>query len=308
MLNGVAQAVGGQEGLKVVLEPIPGLTRKDLLGRNGFFLQTPPLDEFSRDYGHSHTDYETVSTGQFSRKSGGRNLRTITFDTLVVDFATWAFYDDSPIEQITAKLIEICESGDPVLLTAAHDLPHGGYGNWDLTLVGPEVQYPATLRTLRVAERAGEGDARYMNLSFVEYRDPNVDRTGLGGSKRAGSKNLPTTVTLFMDGHATSAAGKAVGKPPSKPVTMALLAKTFYGDPTAWKLIAETNAIRGWGANDALVLYPGYRTMLKKGGSRAPLPSHASKFRDVRVAKIKIPTRPDPNEPVALGFERQPTN
>lgn len=305
-LRGVEEAAAtGREGLKVVLEPIPGVTSNNLLGRNGLFLQAPPTDTFSHDHSFSHNDYETVGGIQFSRR-GAKQLAMVTFDTLVVDWANWAFYNGSTIEEISAALIEICESGDPVLLTASHDLPPGGYGNWSLALAGPEVQMQATLRTLKVEERAGEGDARYLNLSFTEYRDPNISRLGAG---RSGGKSLPTTVTLFMDGHATDAASSPIGNPPGDPVTLHMLAKRFYGDPSMWGTIARANRIKGWGGGDALVLYPGYQSMLKKGGGRTAIPGDWNKFRDVRIAKIKIPVNPnskavDPG--AALGHTAQP--
>jgi len=287
-LRGVEEAARTpREGLKVTMEPIPGTTNPDLLGRNGIFLQTAPLDNFPVEYGHSHNDYTTVREGQFSRKAG-RNLRSTSFDTLVVDYATWAFYNGVDIEDVTAKLIEICESGEPVLLTAAHDLPNLGYENWNQTAAGPELQWPATLRSLRVEERAGEGDSRYTNMSFTEYRDPDVSRFAQG---RQGGK-LPAVVTLYMDGSADDDHGRKIGTPPAEPVTLHLLARFYYGDPSKWGAIARSNGIKNWSGSDALIYYPGYRSMLPKGGKRVPLPPDASKFQKVRVAKIKVPKDP----------------
>jgi hypothetical protein len=288
-LRGIEEAARSpREGLKVTLEPIPGLTPPGLLGRNGFFFQTPPLDEFSRDYGHTHTDYSTINTGQFSRKAG-RNLRATTFDALAVDYGAWTFYNGTPPEEIVETLIEICESGEPVLLTAAHDLPPLGYDNWHLTLAGPEVQWEATLRSMRVAETAGEGDTRYLrSLSFVEYRDPEIDRFG-PGKKRSGGTSFPLTVELFMDGTATDSDGVRIGHPPADPVTLSDLARRYLKEPGAWAAIAKANGIKNWGPSDALVLYPGYRTRLMKGGSRTEVPADWDKFRHERVAKIKIP-------------------
>ena len=290
-LRGVEEAARTpREGLKVTMEPIPGQTNPDLLGRNGIFLQTPPIDNFPIEYGHSHTEYQTIREGQFSRK-GGRNLRTTTFDALVLDYATWAFYNGVDVEDITAKLIEICESGEPVLLTVAHDLPGLGYENWNRVAAGPELQWPATLRTLRVEERAGEGDARYTNLSFSEYRDPDVSRFAMG---RKGGK-LPATVTLYMDGSATDDHGKRIGNPPLEPVTLHLIARFYYGDPARWGSLARANAIKNWSGSDALVYYPGYRSMLLKGGKRKPIPSDTSKFQRARIAKITVPRDPKPH-------------
>ena len=186
-LRGVEEAARtGREGLKISLEPIPGQTPQNLLGRNGFFFQTPPMEEFTRSHSHSHTDYDTIYSGQFSRPAS-RQLRSVSFETLVVDYAAWTFYNGVPIEEMGEKLIEICESGAPLLFTAAHDLPPNGYANWHMTLAGPEAQFPVTLRSLSITEKAGEGDTRYFRLELTEYRDPEVAGARGRALRRQGS-------------------------------------------------------------------------------------------------------------------------
>jgi hypothetical protein len=253
-LHGVAAASAqGGLGLKVVMEPIPGITKPGLMPLNGIFLQTPPTDSFDRDYGYSHTDYQTARAGQFSQP-GGRNLRTTSFDTLVLDYAAWAFYNDQPYEELVTKLIQICEGGSAFLLTASHDIPSGGYGNWSLALAGPEIQWPATLRSLRVSEKAGEPDSRYLTMSFTEYRDPNTSARSVQGlTSRPSTIKLPTTVLLYADGHAVDDTGKPLGNPPAHPVTLAMIAQRWYGDAAQWRAIAARNGFRNTGANDALI-------------------------------------------------------
>lgn len=273
------------EGLHVLLEPIPGVSTPGLLDAPGLLFQCPPLDEFSIDYGHSHTDYDTLDS-QHSRK-GVPQLTTATFDTLVVDYGLFVIDDEAPeIEVITDTLRLVCQAGDPFLLTVAHALPPRGYANWSLTLAGPELQVPATLRTVRVSEKAGEGDARYLNVGFVEYRSPTQARSGLG-KKRAGGRKFPTTARLFADGTCRDESDRKIANPPTRPVTLSELARHFYGDTARAVDIQRANNLGGWGRTDALIQAPRYR-----------------KLRGSAFAKLAIPR---PSVPVVLGQTAQPT-
>jgi hypothetical protein len=246
-----------REGLRVKIEPIPGLTGKNLMGRDGFYFQCPPLEEFAPVYGYTHTQYDTIRKGQFSRK-GGRKLRTVSFDTLVVDFANWTVVARLvEIEEFNNKLIRLSESGDPFLLTVAHQMPPRGYDDWGETLAGPELQMEATLDEIRVAEKAGEGDARYMSVSFTEYRDPFTEREAKGKARRP-TKKFPKTVLLQRDGRASDKeTGLPIGDPPAQPLTMARIAKFYYHDTSEWRTIAthNKNKITNWGANDSLLIF-----------------------------------------------------
>jgi hypothetical protein len=249
-----------REGLRVKIEPIPGVTKKGLIPRDGFYFQCPPLEEFGTDYAHSHTDYDTPTKGQFSRK-GGRTLRTVSFDTLVVDQGSFTILGrDVEIEEFCDRLVKICERGDPFIFTVAHQMPPRGYASWGRTLAGPEIQMEATLRTVRISEKAGEGDARYIGLSVVEYREPFVSQRKLGEAAGEDSKgrDWPKVVLLKRDGRAEDKdTGIALGDHPLQPLTLALLAKKFYSEPKWWAFIAEyrKNRINNWGPNDQLVQY-----------------------------------------------------
>src|SRR5687768_16110445 len=198
------------EGLLVSLAGIEGMTDKGLLA-SPFYFQCPPLEEFVVEYAHGHTDYDTVGAGEFSRK-GGVKLRTTSFDTLFVDWATWTVTSDfPPIESITDELIELTESGSPFLLTVARVATIGGFDGWDLSQAGPELQMPATLRSLRVSEKAGEGDARYLNVSFVEYRDPVVAALRRGKKRRSGGRTFPQTVMMTKTGGGMTATNQRIG-------------------------------------------------------------------------------------------------
>lgn len=269
--SGVARSSMPAEGMRVLLEPIPGLTKAKLLPRRGFMFQLPPLEEFTVNYAHSHTDYETLEAQQ--SRAGVPELATIQFSTLVMDDDR---FDVNPlaatVENATEKLRDICLSGTPFLLTAAHQLPSGGYSNWNETFAGPEVQFPATLRSLAVTEKAGEGDARYLNVSFVEYRDAEQPAAGKGAAAKT---TPPTTVKLYWDGHAVDAAGRKLADPPLRPVTLAYLAKKFYKDPGLAQRLGQANSLGNWGASDALMLHPRFKVLKEGKYGKLKIPSKA---------------------------------
>jgi hypothetical protein len=270
-----------REGLRVVLEPIPDLTDKGLLTRAGMTFQCPPLESFDVNYAHSHTDYETINA-QHSRKNVPQ-LTSVQFQTLVCDYATFAVNPDSPApEDVRDLLIEICTSGSPFLLTAAHLIPRGGYG---VTSFDPEVQMPATLRSLKVSEKSGEGDTRYFDVSFTEYSDVTMHRKGKGGKRRA-SKKLPTHIELYSDGSARDAEGKKLGDPPRTPITFSFLAKHFYGDPSLARYIASHNSLPKMGMTEAIISYAHPRNKLK----------------------ISIPSKPSLKGGMFSGVDRAQTN
>lgn len=256
-------------GLRVHLSSVPGITEGGLL-TTPFVFQCPPMDEFSVDYSFSHADYDTATAGQFSRP-GGLQLRTTSFDTLFVDFASFAITEDfPPIEDMTADLIELCETGSPFLLTVAHQLPPGGFSNWGLTLAGPELQMYATLRTVRVTERAGEGDARYSNVSFVEYRDPVVATFRLGKQvKRPGGKTFPRGVTMGPDGKGVTDKGFLL----QDVLTLSSLARSFYGKAEGAKWIAAANGLTDWGSNTPLIQHVRFGPNNRPIGGKLTIPA-----------------------------------
>lgn len=249
----------GREGLRVRIQPVPGITDGKLMHGDGFFFQCPPLEEFTVEYAGAHSDYDTAASGQFSRP-GGKQLRIASFDTLFVDFATWTVITRPiEIEDLTRKLVKICESCTPFLLTVAHSLPPHGYDTWGQTLAGPELQMLATLRTLKVSEKAGEGDARYVNVSFTEYREPFAEEDAKGKPRHKHYKHhWPKTVLLFHDGTGRDkVTNERIGEPPLNPITLERLAKHYYHHPNLWRHIADykKNHIKNWGANDQLLDY-----------------------------------------------------
>lgn len=224
------------EGLRVAMRRIPGLTKKGLL-RSAFLFQVPPLETISEQYAGTHQEFGTVGSGTFSRYQG-KQLRQVGFSSMFVDYKpAWSLLDPGDEKAWTPnpllmrdQLINICEAGTPFML-----LVHlAGYNQ------KYDVVWPATLRSVKVDQRAGEIGTRYFDVSFSEYRDPRVQRRAKG-AKRTGppkgtsAHHLPATVTLTGDGrgHWNGHVFKAV--------TMSSLARHFYGSPSRWRAIAQRN-------------------------------------------------------------------
>lgn len=250
-------------GLSIVLERIPGLTKRGLLKKTYRF-QYGPLDEFGWDSSHSFGDYDTIKGGQFTRE-GGRQLRAANFRTLTTDFsprfAAWAGGDHhagrgepdmrgTNPQEVDRGLQKIVDAGSPLRLRV-----------WNRALyANPMLNMPATLRSLTVREQAGEPDAHYYDLSFVEYRNPKLERRGYGkpGGERGGHE-LPAVVRVDDDGVAVELAHgededmkeHQIGST-GNPASLRELAKHFYGETSRWTYIAAKNGITNHGPNENL--------------------------------------------------------
>jgi hypothetical protein len=245
------------EGMRIILQPIPFLTEKGLLPTpDGVVLQCPPLDQFAVAYSHSHNDYETFKRQQ--SRAGVPQLATISFDTLVVDWGTYAVNQRAVTEERTLKdttnrLKRLCLSGTPFQLIATH--VHHPQKAKNLHKHA-EWFGNVTLRQFTVTEKAGEGDARYLNVAFTEYREATQPKKGKG---RPGSAAPPTKVKLYWDGHATDEKGNRLANPPQRPVTLAFLAKHFYKKPELAHRLGQANKLGNWGANDPLINHPRWK-------------------------------------------------
>jgi hypothetical protein len=242
-------------GLRVSMSRIPGMTGPKLL-RTPFLFQCPPSESFSRSFAFSHSDYDTLRAGQQSRPVG-MQLRTITFDTLFLDYGApftlidplprnyygnrsradgsddGAFASDAPEPlHMTDELEAILESGTPFYLHV---------GQRDLWQRMDVDAMPATLRTLSVEERAGEVDTRYVNVAFTEFRHPSLGPRKAGGGKgvKGKSDRLPTSVT--------------VAQLPAGEDNLYALAKRYYGSQAKWRVIAKANGLAGGGSSSSNV-------------------------------------------------------
>lgn len=253
------------EGLKVALKPIQGVTPSGLLGgKAGIVLQCPPLDAFAVSYAHSHNDYETLSAQQ-SRK-GVPQLATIQFQTLAVDVASYAVNQDAPSpEAMTARLRALCLSGEPFLLDAYHT----HHGHTPELPGGSEWRGYVTLRQFTATEKAGEGDARYLDVAFTEYRVPKQANT----KKR---DSPPTTVRLYWDGYAVDAGGRELANPPLVQLTLAWLARHYYHAPHLAQRLGQANSLGNWGATDPLIKHPRFKKLKKGAFNKIRIPAEAN--------------------------------
>lgn len=244
-------------------------TKKGVL-RQPLKMPIAPLDQFGWETTYGWTDYETISQGQFSRPSG-RQLRSLNLSTLALEWiAPWAatqavetedMEDDDlnlidedswgDISEIGAagiarQLDRLVAQGTPVRLTVRHpQRPR------------PEINLIMTLRSASLQERAGEPDARYFELSFTEYRVPQVAR------RNYGKHPLPAQVQINPQGVALEfrRSGKKLKKAQwhkigkaNKPATLRELSKHFYGTANKWRLIQKRNKriLGGFSGEDSL--------------------------------------------------------
>ena len=237
MAHGVQR--GG--GLRVRLRRIDGLTSKKVLRtRDAYYFQCGPLEEFAVDHAHSFSDYDTISRGQYSWK-GGRQLRQVAFDTLAVDWGNFVIEHHFDVEDMVEDLEAILNEGTPFDLLVTHNYASGPV----------ELHMAATLRTLRVSERAGEPDARYLSVSFVEYREPVVSRKGKKRRRRSG-RLYPVTHELGPTD------------------TFRSLSKRYYKHVHGARVIANYNGVRDWGMHTPIVDHPRFRPLSKITIPRPP--------------------------------------
>jgi hypothetical protein len=276
-------------------------TAKRLLSQQ-FRFQAAPLEEYSITYGHEHADYMTLRAGQFSRPSG-KLLRTISFNTLFVDeryvwprhpgtrepdqrnprtdreysgYRTWLTFDHKRYRLPMAykeQLERIMDSGTPFWLTVANPRMWGNKGKH------PDLKMLATLRTFTATERAGEPDARYMDLAFTEYEVPGLKRKAQGnGGSGGGGHSIDEGRPPSLAGHKPSkerpqahrvmvSSSSTDGEPayvvdlthtkyfgsPSK-VTLGDLAQEYYASRSEARKIAQANGL-DWPHSRPLVLY-----------------------------------------------------
>jgi hypothetical protein len=231
------------DGLQITLKKIKGMTDPDVL-QHPFRFQCPPMDTFSRSYSYTYTDYNAISQGQFSRPSGV-DLASVTFQTLFVDFdAPWSNLRGTPEaqnasldpQQMTQQLLKILRRGTPFeLIVGQRALWNSNDVHW-----GPANGNAATLRTLDIEERAGEIDARYVNVGFTEFRTAELVRKGLGdgdGKNRdpKRGRDLPTSVVIKVGDN----------------TTLTDLARKYYGSTAEWRSIAKRNGM-SWQQNRSL--------------------------------------------------------
>jgi hypothetical protein len=263
------------DGLRIVLRKIPGLTKGPGF-TTPFYFQCPPLNEFGHTHGQAQNRYNTATSGEFSRRAGGRQLAQFPFQTLVVEWGAFVSVYKFDLEKMVDALIDISEHGYPFRLIAAHT-----YND------RPELDTPATLDSVRVTERGDESDARYLDLTFTEYRAPLVQRVGIAPAsksksgiqivstqahlppiQRIGSKPFPAAVRVSANGAVTYPPGFSGPSDPSPSLTT--LATDFYGKPSLARELAQSLGVTGYSLYAPIAGYSRYR---KGGVISVPSPS-----------------------------------
>jgi hypothetical protein len=219
-----------RRGLRLRLSSIEDVTPRDVL-RQPLYIPCVLGPDFEVEEAALHTDFDTVSAGQFSSPAGGKKapqLKTLSTDILSLTWdAKWLTFPDTTPEEVRAELNAILRSRQPVELFTFIG-PHGN---------GEELRMYATLRSLRRILRHGETDTRYYSLEWKQWRSAVIRRKGGGG----GARRFPVQHKLDEDD------------------TLRSLANRYYGTGELWAFLAAENGIKRWGSEDKLVKMGRYK-------------------------------------------------
>lgn len=249
-----------KDGLRVKLTKVPGLTRGDAATvlSTPYFFQCPPLDSYDRPGAFSWNRRTTYKGVEYLER-GGRQLKTRTFRTIAVEWASFVVEKDFDVPWLVEALERIRDSGWPFHLLSTFQYGKEGDVLDDMDMV---------LESFTPGHQAGENDAVYMDLTFVEYPDPIV--SSLGKTKRRGEKPFPYTIELRRDGTYHVVGDKKQGTSQQvfdtkdEELTLQVIAQYAYGEPTMWPVIARAQKppITKWGSTTPLIRHPRF----KKGG------------------------------------------
>lgn len=168
-------------GLRVRLRKIAGETDKSVLESALYFQMGPVGQDFTVEETAEHTEYRTISSGEFSqaapgRDSTARSLRSTSFTTLTLDWdAPWLVDHDVDPSDIRNELNDILRLRTPFELLVTRKLPeHGGSSH--------ELLMNATLRSISRTLRSGQADTRWYDLAFREWRLATIGRRATKGT------------------------------------------------------------------------------------------------------------------------------
>lgn len=255
-------------GTRVRLRRAPGgLTPKHIL-RRPLFLQVLIGDELTTTKEAGHTEYDTVSRGQFSRPYAGKNaplLDDLSFESLTLTWdAAWLTNPNTRPGRIRKEIDRIIAARCPVHVMM-YVTPNAD---------AVEVSGLFTIRSRTRTLRTGETDTRYYSFELKRYREPTARRRG-----HKPKAALPAKHKLRADD------------------TLRSLSNDYYGTTSLWRFIAEKNGIKKWGSRDKLLKMNRY----KQGDSIViPNPMAGSKALKGRTFSLVEGIIDDPE---AYGFE-----
>jgi hypothetical protein len=153
-----------REGLRCRFARIPGETPKGVLDSS---LTLPAvLGNVEVTEEAQHSEYDTVSAGQFSEPAQGgsvaRMLRTIELEGLTLEWdAAWLVKSGQDPDKVRGTLLAILRSkkGVEILLTMPGE-----------PTASPELRMFCTFRSVRRTMRQQENDTRYYNIAIKEWR------------------------------------------------------------------------------------------------------------------------------------------
>src|SRR5215212_3053005 len=175
--------------VRVRIRRIHGETPKGLLGKD---LHFPALiGNIGWEEQARHTDYDTVSAGEFSQPAMGparaRQLRRLDdLDTLTMKWSPeWLHDADRPPHEVRALLVRILRSRKPVQLLMRQK------GLKDEPAI---LMCDVTMRAFKPLMKGNEPDTMYFTLSWAEWRNASTARKGAGKPAE-----IPSTVKLKAD-------------------------------------------------------------------------------------------------------------
>ena len=214
------------DGLKITMRRAQGVTDPKAL-RVPLRFQAPVTDDFRRAFAHPWARYDTLRAGQRSRPMGAE-LMEVPISTLLLDQAAQdassgvVVWPHAPNPQKALQELRFIAGVGP-------SGKRGPATPFRLTINQPIlwgdqalVNMLAVLTRVEVTERPGHVGTEFLELTFLEFVEDEVDR-----------RRQPRDAerTRYHDLRAGD--------------TLHALASRYYHQPSAWKHIATANGIRG---------------------------------------------------------------
>lgn len=226
-------------GMRMKMSAIPGVTQGDAVKAlaKPFSFQCAPLEEFTVPKSRAFGRYTNYKGSEYLTR-GGSSLHQISIRTLLVEWATWTNTGVFNIPGAIALLDRIWQAGYPFALLVTN--------SYNTT---PELQMDAVLESWSRTENAGEGDARYLDLTFTQFREPVIHTTARG--------EWPQKIIIKPNGDWYIQGQKPfpiVHQNAQNPASLAEFASWTYGKPSLWRHIAAAQKppILNWGSGTSL--------------------------------------------------------